>query len=248
MERSRTPRPDPCDNVLTVLIHAIASAYFILLSVRLLAQEAVASRVPLPDLLVTLLYCVGVLSFCTCSSLYRIATLLDPTHAAFWQRLEKVGVIALIWSFTVPFLYFQFHGHERSLWLYLWLITVTGVRCSVTLLHTPPERSTAFDLMPIVVGFGVLCFVPVGHAFFWGSVCREPMLPEYVKYTALNVIGGLLYLAPFPERWNVSHGWAMRTYIMNLFLMYTAILYSNKLVRACTSPTIPFPEQCSLWV
>lgn len=248
MDHARNPRSDTCDNVLTVLIHTIASAYFVLLSARLLAQEALGSTVPLPDLLVTLLYFVGVWSFCTCSSLYQIVALLDPTRAAFWQRVEKVGVIVLIWSFAVPFLFFQFHDNERPLWLYLWLITVTGVRSSGNLLATPPERSTASDLMPTVVAFGLLCFLPVGHVLLWGSTCHEPMVPEYVKYTALNVFGGLIYISRLPDRWNLMHGWAMRTYIMNLFLIYTAVLYSDKLIRACTSPTIPLPEQCSLWI
>ncbi|CRG92806.1 hypothetical protein PISL3812_09874 [Talaromyces islandicus] len=248
MDRARSLPPDTCDNVLTVLIHAIASAYFVLLAARLLAQEALASTVPLPDLLVTLLFIVGVLSYCTCSSLYRIVSLLDSGHAAFWQRVEKVGVIVLIWSFAVPFLFFQFHDNECLLWLYLGLITVIGVRSSVNLLAPPVERSVASNLMPIVIAFGVLCFLPVGHVFFWGSACHESMVPEYVKYTALNVAGGLIYIARLPEWWNLMSGWAMRTYIMNLFLIYTAVLYSDKLIRACTSPTIPLPEQCSLWI
>jgi predicted membrane channel-forming protein YqfA (hemolysin III family) len=214
MAHSRGASPHDHDHVLIILIHLIASSYFALLSVRFVVQQSTRSLTPLPDVIAVLLYFLGVLIFSSLSIIYRTVTLIDREHAVWAHRLEEFGVLVLIWASTIPFLYFQFYDSERPRWLYLWMITVTGVRSGTSLLSAQPESAPSWTgpFIPICVMFGALALLPAGHALLWESACRAPMISDFIKYTALNTVGGVVYLLRAPERWRLFRGWCVSTY------------------------------------
>jgi hypothetical protein len=72
-----------CDTVLTVLVHLISIAYFLLLSSRF-ALETFTSSVPIPDLIVVAVYLVGTVIFSALCVGYRTVSLIDARLASSW--------------------------------------------------------------------------------------------------------------------------------------------------------------------
>ena len=245
---SKTRTTHLCDEAFTILIHAIGGAYFALTLISFLIYQIPPSLDALPDALVLVLYFIGILTCSALSILYRSISIFDRENCGYWQRLEHVGIVILIWSSSLPFIYFQFYHQDRALIGYIWLITLTGVRNLVLILDSPPHYPQASRIF-IYTGstFALLTLLPAVHAVFWTSACRYPLAPDYIRYAAFNTIGGLFYLLRFPERWGIVKRWKVSNYAIHVFILGAAVLYSRCLVTAYASDQNWSVQKCGEW-
>lgn len=241
----RTNRSGFCDTVLTVLVHLISIAYFLLLSSRF-ALETFTSSVPIPDLIVVAVYLVGTVTFSALCVGYRTVSLIDARLASSWRCLEQLAVVILIWCSTVPFVYFQFYHDERSLWLYLWLVTLAVVRCGRHVLW--PDELRPHTMVSTCICTGALPLLCVCHAVVWGSACHVPMLANFLKYMTLTTLGGIVYVIPLPDHWRDMLGSSMYAYIMHLFVVYMGTLYAGKLTASSQSTLAASGSDCQTWM
>ncbi|CAN8096064.1 unnamed protein product [Discula destructiva] len=231
------------NETVNIYSHIVGAAVFLLLPVYVFAvsippRYQVATTA---DVLVCSTYFLGVAACFILSTTFH--TLMSHSQAAYLQgmKLDFQGVLVLMWSATLPLVFYAFACEDGRLVraLYVGLFTLLAVACSaVTFLpqfsgpHLGPYRAALFG------SFGVSSFaLPIGHGLLregLDEMWERVGLGWIVATVVCDGIGAGLYVLKFPEGWyprrfdifGASHQ------LMHICVVVAALTYTCAVVQA----------------
>jgi len=128
-----------------------------------------------------------------------------PPRGIWGNKLDYLGIVALIWGSFVPVLYYGFIEEPELRRTYWTMITTLAAATSLAAIHpllrTPalrPLRALMFALM------GLSAIVPVAHAIrLYGlAPMRQRIGLDWVLLQGvLYLLGATIYAARVPEKW-----------------------------------------------
>lgn len=157
------------------------------------------------DKVVLLVYFIGV-AVCFClSATYHTVMNHSYDIDMFGAQLDFQGVILLMWSATVPLIYYGFFCDSDLRYAYWTILSVLAVACSIATFQ--PRFRQPF-LRPVrAATFGSLAFLtmlPVLHGVYrngWKTQNQQMGITWVLITLALNTLGGSIYAFKVPERW-----------------------------------------------
>lgn len=90
------------------------------------------------------------------------------------------------------------------------------------------QKKTTF--LAVCLSYGSLCLIPAIHAIMSPRLNQPRIADDFVKYSALNAIGGLAYCLQIPKR--ISGLKSSSALSMNVCVVVAAIIFSGKLLAA----------------
>ncbi|KAH7364183.1 hemolysin-III related-domain-containing protein [Rhexocercosporidium sp. MPI-PUGE-AT-0058] len=154
------------NETVNIYSHLIGSAIFIVIPVYLFKNEippryAVATW---QDVVVCLTYFLGV-AICFClSAIYHTVMCHSRSVDLFGAQLDFQGVILLMWSATIPLVFYGFHCDRALRNAYWTMLSVLAAICSISTFHSRfqepflrPVRAATFGSL------GLFTMVPVFH-------------------------------------------------------------------------------------
>jgi adiponectin receptor len=175
----------------------------------------------------------------------------------YGAQLDFQGVILLMWSATIPLVYYGFPCERELRWKYWKLLTGLAITCSLSTFH--PRFRDPF-LRPVRAGaFGSLALctmLPIFHAVFkygWHIQNQRTGISWVVITLALNVTGAASYAfkvhrkhdqncnkesrfdeEQIPERWFRRRFdiWGASHQIFHVMVVLAALTYTRGLLEA----------------
>ncbi|KAG4414154.1 hypothetical protein IFR04_012720 [Cadophora malorum] len=228
------------NETVNIYSHLVGSAVFIAIPVYLFKNEippryAVASRA---DVVVCLTYFVGV-AICFClSATYHTVMCHSRSIDLLGAQLDFQGVILLMWSATIPLVFYGFHCDDTLRNAYWMMLSILAAVCSVSTFHSRfqepflrPVRAATFGSL------GLFTMVPVFHGIYRNGwlMQKQQMGINWVLITlVLNILGATAYALKIPERWcrqtfdifGASHQ------IFHVMVVLAALTYTKGILQA----------------
>ncbi|KAF2235491.1 HlyIII-domain-containing protein [Viridothelium virens] len=220
--------------------------------------SAVGKRYPsadADDLLVLSCYFIGAVACLGLSATYHLISNHSEVVAKFGNKLDYLGIVALIWGSFVPTVYYGFRDDVQLMKVYWTMITTIGAGCAVVSINSEfrkpkwrPFRAAMF------VGMGLSAIFPVLHGLRLYGVRRldETMgLSWVVLQGFLYVLGAGIYAVRnipirmrtddltsvqlrVPERWRPGQFdiWGSSHQIFHIMVLCAAAAHLMGLLRA----------------
>lgn len=222
-EITRFPR-----HAFATLIYITVSLYFLLLSVRIVAeyleQPLYRTSDILPDTIAVLCFPFGML-------VTYILAAKDPLKYAECDFLHYLTAILLMWTSSVPFLYFQFYHTPVLLLALVGLTTFLTVwfAAFAKFSHIRSETTAACFIL-----LGIL-LVPAIYARNSPSACRYPLALEFITLSMSHAASFIIQMLQVPERLGYFRQSSLSYQIMQIILAGAAINYSTHVLKAYQS-------------
>jgi predicted membrane channel-forming protein YqfA (hemolysin III family) len=216
------------DGMVVGLIHLFGISYFIFFMTSFLLHHFPTSPDTIYRAQAVTFYCAGVLLWSLCSLIYRTLWVFFGDNAAYWQRLEMAGTVALIYATTIPYVIFacKQHSYFRSGYLFCLAILTVG-RITAMFAGDSDDSDNASRFRLDCVSLGLLALAPAIHTL-WQSCGNPPSLAiDLVRFAGWNSLGALCYLASIPERVGMMGNWRPSLYLMHLLLVLNNISYGR---------------------
>lgn len=226
------PITNPRDGLI-ILLSTGTITYFVLLSTRLVfellhsSSSEISNRIF--DFLPILYFFLGNLIFSSITVLHRISS-------ADLKRFRDVALLGLIWTSSIPFLYYQFYQTGFLIMILILSMTFGFVWAAQLACKVPGQWK--FECGCFVLG--LLALVPTLYASWLPSACRYNLAPEYLKYSIYNAMGGLVYFLKLPERAGYLTHYQISLFAAHCLVMTAAVTLSDHLIAAYQSE-IPVP-------
>lgn len=186
------------------------------------------STSPLDDIAVMSIYLLGVAACFASSALFHTLISHSAEGFAFGRQLDFQGIIVLMWSASVPMIYYTFYMERRLQRVYWSLTTCFAALASITI-FLPAFRRRSDKGVRLSI-FGSLALSTLGcviHGLIaHGWACQSHRFPmSAIAITLLfNSVGSVVYVLRFPERW-----WPLRFDIFGAShqLMHCAIIIAS---------------------
>ncbi|KAJ5288107.1 hypothetical protein N7478_003793 [Penicillium angulare] len=219
------------DSVVVSILDVFGISYFSIFILQCLFFDFPVAQSDIIDLLATLLFGIGVISWCLLSLAHRILVLFGSNGAPNWEKLEFLGVLLLIYTTTISYVAIEFSPYPVVQLGYSCAISLFFVTHVVELcLISSNEPTIWLQFQYHCTCLGSLAMIPILHAIT-GSLGEPTQLAkEFTRLAVYNGIGALQYLAQPWERIGLFHGWHPSLYIMHLILIFNAVIASTKLI------------------
>ncbi|EME38028.1 hypothetical protein DOTSEDRAFT_29774 [Dothistroma septosporum NZE10] len=157
------------------------------------------------DLVVVTVYCLGVATCFVFSAIFHTLYNHSCVVARYWNKLDYLGILVLMWGAGVPTIYYGFVCNPHWQQLYWTTTTVTAVGCTILTLN-PVFGLPAFRgwRAALYAGFGLssVIFVVHGLAAYGWDVQKSRMSLVWMGWMGTaNLVGAVIYTARIPERW-----------------------------------------------
>ncbi|CAI6339980.1 unnamed protein product [Periconia digitata] len=222
-----------------IYTHLIGSLTFLLLP--MITHKSLTTRhatATVEDALVFTAFFGSAVACLGMSAAYH--TISNHSHrVAVWgNKLDYLGIVALIWGSFIPVLFYAFQEDVRLMRWYGGMITSLGVATAGVAtqqrFRTPalrPFRAAMF------VAMGLSAVVPVVHAARLYGVQRlraSAALDWVVLQGVLYIVGAAVYAARFPERtWPGAFDvWGSSHQIFHVLVVAAAAVHLVGLVKA----------------
>jgi len=174
-------------------------------------SEAVEVHVPHPspwsssDALAFACFFAGATLCLFTSAIYHCMSNHSPLISATGNKLDYVGIVALITGSFIPSIYYAFYCDPFWYRIYWAMISSLGLACAVMSV-TPKFRTPTWRPFRALmfVGMGLSAIFPVLHGLSrWGieSMQNRIGLSWVVLQGTLYIAGAALYAARIPEKW-----------------------------------------------
>lgn len=174
-------------------------------------------------------YSVGVLLWSLCSLVYRILWIFWGDDAAYWERLEMAGTLALIYSTSIPYVTFASKQHSYLRLGYLSCLTILAVsKITETLTRHPDASNNAISFRRDCVWLGLLALAPAIYTRLHTRDTPPSLAIDLVRLTGWNMLGALCSLARIPEIFGVVGNWQPSLYTMHFLLVLSNITYAQR--------------------
>lgn len=228
------------NETVNIYSHIIGSAIFIVIPVYLFKNEippryAVATWA---DVGVCLTYFVGVAICFGLSAIYHTVMCHSRSIDLFGAQLDFQGVILLMWSATIPLVFYGFRCDSTLRYAYWTMLSILAAVCSMSTFHSRfqepflrPVRAATFGSL------GLFTMVPVCHGLYengWHTHNQQNGTTWVLITLALNILGATAYALKIPERWyrrsfdifGASHQ------VFHVMVVFAALTYTKGILHA----------------
>ncbi|KAF8866411.1 putative membrane protein [Acephala macrosclerotiorum] len=220
--------------------HLIGAAIFLLLPVYFYRNE-IPPRYTIAttaDIMVFITYFMGV-AICFClSATYHTLLSHSKSVEKFGAQLDFQGVILLMWSATVPLIYYGFYCDAQLRNAYWTLLSVLAVICSISTFQPHFCGSCVSFIRAGTFGsLGIFTMLPVAHGtlrYGW-HVQNQQMGVTWVIITlVVDILGATAYALKIPERWRSKTFdiYGASHQIFHLLVIVAALTYTRGLLQA----------------
>jgi predicted membrane channel-forming protein YqfA (hemolysin III family) len=221
------------DSTVIAIVDIFGISYFSLFTLQCLLFQFPVSHADISNSLATLLFGVGVVSWCFLSLAYRILLVLGSTNACYWEKLEFGGILLLIYATTISYVALQFSTHSLVQLGYICAISLLFVGHLVeVLVQTPGTPVSSVKFQYHCTSFGLLALVPIIHGLAGPLGQPVPLTLEVARVAVYNGLGAMQYFVRPLERMGLFQGWQPSLYIMHLVLVYSAVMLSSNILPA----------------
>ncbi|KAF3002200.1 hypothetical protein E8E15_000400 [Penicillium rubens] len=127
------------DFAIITIINIFVLLYFYLFVIHFLLFYFPSSPRGILDSLSVLVFCAGVIFWCTSSVFYRFLDAFRGNDAAEWQKLEFGAALVLIWAATVPSVVVLFRTEPYLELGYISAFTVVAIEVLVDFVICDPS-------------------------------------------------------------------------------------------------------------
>jgi len=157
------------------------------------------------DILVFTAFFLGVVLCFSFSALFHILSNHSEKVAAFWNRLDYLGIVFLMWGSTVPLVYYGFYCDPNLQKLYWAAVSVLAAACTTVTL-TPRCQYPTFRpyRTSMYLSLDLSAMVSITHGLIihgWEIQSHRMGLTYMLTMAVLNLLGAAIYAARIPERW-----------------------------------------------
>lgn len=227
-------------NGLISAVHIVSSIYFTLLTSRVVLDYF---DCPLSEAHDKVFDILPILCFFTSMITYSFSTIYIQVASLENEVLETLTVLTLIWASSLPFLYYQFYHTTALLATLLFAITFASVWLASFVL----AFHNTFEYKWASFALGALASLPALYATSRPSACRYSLAGEYVQYSILNGIGGLVCFLKLPERCGHFVHSNISRIAMHLAIVVAAVRFTTHLVSAYVNSVSSFSTPCGIW-
>ncbi|KZN92355.1 hypothetical protein EN45_025090 [Penicillium chrysogenum] len=226
------------DFAIITIINIFVLLYFYLFVIHFLLFYFPSSPRGILDSLSVLVFCAGVIFWCTSSVFYRFLDAFRGNDAAEWQKLEFGAALVLIWAATVPSVVVLFRTEPYLELGYISAFTVVAVEVLVDFVICDPSCCAVRYRFPYsCVSLGLLSLIPTIYALTGTSESASSLAIHHGRMAIWNSLGATFYLFRPLERIGVVNGWRPSLYVMHLVLAYNAVTYSSTVLHAVAQNT-----------
>jgi len=183
--------------------HLLAFLAFLVLMVVTYSPSLMQHAATWFDAAVWAPFLAGALCCFGCSTSYHTMCCKDPETAGLWQKVDYMGIIALIWGSVFPIARFLFRHNTVAQVVYLSLITLLSIITAAVMLQDKfgEPRYRAFRAS-LFSALGLSGVAPAVHYTLTASFIEHPQ-PLYllILMAALYLSGALIFATKFPERY-----------------------------------------------
>jgi channel protein (hemolysin III family) len=151
-------------------------------------------------------FLTGALTVFACSATFHTVSCHSQQVARSYNKLDYVGIVAMIVGSFLPMLHYGFYCHPRLQAAYMTMIVSLGAAATYTVLS---KKFTSPAYRPIrtsvFLALGLSAIFPVAHivAMYGYQIASRTMgLNFLIAGGALYVVGACLYMARVPERFS----------------------------------------------
>ncbi|KAH9221640.1 hemolysin-III related-domain-containing protein [Leptodontidium sp. 2 PMI_412] len=228
------------NETVNIYSHLIGSAIFVAIPVYLFKNE-IPPRWDVAtwqDVVVCLTYFFGVAICFFLSAIYHTVMCHSRSMDLFGAQLDFQGVILLMWSATIPLVFYGFHCESGLRNAYWTMLSILAAICSISTFHSRfqepflrPVRAATFGSL------GLFTMVPVLHGVYrngWYTQNQQMGITWVLITLALNVLGATAYALKIPERWckrtfdifGASHQ------VFHVMVVLAALTYTKGILQA----------------
>jgi adiponectin receptor len=202
------------------------------------------------DVLVFAAFFLGVVLCFSFSGLFHILSNHSKEVAAFWNQLDYLGIVILMWGSTVPSIYYGFYCDPNLQRLYWAVVSVFAVACAATILAPRFQHPTFRPYrtsMYVSLGLSAMVFITHGLTIYGWEIQNHRMGLSYMLTMAmLNLLGAAIYTARIPERWyqlrydiygcshQVFHCIVIFAALAHMFGLLSAFGFIHSQAQSCT--------------
>lgn len=221
------------DSTVIAILDIFGISYFSLFTLQCLLFHFPLSHADISNSLATLLFGVGVVSWCFLSLAYRILLVLGSTNACNWEKLEFGGILLMIYTTTISYVALQFSTRPLVQLGYICAISLLFVGHLVeVLVQTSGPHVTSLKFQYHCASLGLLALVPIIHSLAGPLGQPVPLTLEIARVAVYNALGAMQYFVRPLERMGLFQGWQPSLYIMHLVLVYSAVMLSPNIIPA----------------
>lgn len=156
------------------------------------------------DLLVFMVYVLGTSICFLLSAVFHLVYHHSPETCQVARQFDFLGIVLLMWSASVPLVYYNFLQHPQLQILYWTIQSLLAASCATSTFKPRFSHPTLQHLR--VRTFGSLAltfFIIVCHGIYIHGINEQKMMGlMWVLSTAsINAIAATAYITKFPESW-----------------------------------------------
>jgi predicted membrane channel-forming protein YqfA (hemolysin III family) len=221
------------NSTVIAILDIFGISYFSLFTLQCLLFHFPVFHADISNSLATLLFGVGVVSWCVLSLTYRTLLVLGSTNASDWEKLEFGGILLLIYTTTTSYVALQFSTRPVVQLGYICAISLLFVGHLVEgLVQTSSTPVTSIKLQYHCASLALLALVPIIHSLAGSLGQPVPLSLEVARVAVYNGLGAMQYFVRPLERMGLFQGWQPSLYIMHLVLVYSAVMLSPNIMPA----------------
>lgn len=223
-------------DIFGIVIHSFGILYFTIISISLFLDLPFLS---LSDINRTNLDFISLCYFLGGELYFHAAPglSLDPPYNR--DDINYATTMILIWTSSLPFLYFQFFFTPVLMWILVCLATFSFVwlLSFVKFTHIQHDSIAASIIM-----YGV-AILPAIYTLYQPSACRYPLSAEYLKFICFNILGCIIYMAQVLERFGYLVHSQISHFLIYVLMLMGAMTFTGHLIAAYYSSP-DFSELC----
>ncbi|KIW54614.1 hypothetical protein PV05_06963 [Exophiala xenobiotica] len=214
--------------------HLFGAITFSLFLIQFLAQSGTLTL----DVVAVVTFFLGVIVCFTLSFLHHLLSNHSRKVMILAQRLDHFGIVVVIWSTAVSFIYFAFY-YDRQLQVYHFGVITAAALLATLCVSQPifrhPESRATRTLTFFALGFSATLPAMSLVVHHWEAThCQTILLASYRNLIILNSVGGILHCMQIPERfcWDAFDVLGASHQIMHIMAVWGALLYRAGLLAA----------------
>jgi adiponectin receptor len=188
------------------------------------------------DVVVVLIFLLGVITCFTLSSIHHLFSNHSKKVMNWTQRLDHLGVVIVIWGSAISFTYFGFYCDRQLRAHYMGVVTAAALMSMIYVFQPEfrhPNGRLARTFTYFALGF--TAFLPATHLLILvdeQALYQRTVLASYRNLTVLNSLGGLFYATRIPERFyrKAFDIYGSSHQVMHVMVICGSLLYQTGLL------------------
>ncbi|KUJ24624.1 putative hemolysin-III channel protein Izh2 [Mollisia scopiformis] len=192
------------NETINIFTHLLGSVLFLLAPFYFYTYHYISSPNSQPiDILLFTTYSFGVSACFGFSTSYHLVRNHSAAYAKFFNELDHLGIILLMWTASLPSIYYGLICDPFLQALYWILMTALAAACTAATLSPNFAFPVWRTALYATLGMSSLVFVTHGVLLYGLEIQTQRMALKFMGWMAvLNFTGAAIYVIRFPERWH----------------------------------------------